>query len=359
MNQQIRFCTSFDGTRIAYATTGSGPALVRAPHWFTHLEHDWNNPAMLPWVAGLSRHFSLLRFDQRGTGLSDRDVADISFEAWVRDLECVVDAAGIERFALFGLSQGGAIATAYAARNPSRVSQLVLYGTYARGWKRRDIPQPGLEQLETLGKLIEVGWSGDDSSFRQVFTTQFMPDADAGTIQGFNRMMPLSSSARSAARIYRAFGEIDVQDDARRIACPTLVMHVRGDLRAPFEEGRRLAALIPGASFVPLESRNHLLMESDPAFAECLAAIVAFCGGTAEGGAQTAFAELTPRERQVLELVARGLDNTQVAAHLELSEKTVRNNITRIFDKLQVENRGQAIVRARDAGMGTGSAQRA
>lgn len=359
MNQQIRFCTSFDGTRIAYATTGSGPALVRAPHWFTHLEHDWNNPAMLPWVAGLSRHFSLLRFDQRGTGLSDRDAAEISFEAWVRDLECVVDAAGIERFALVGLSQGAAIATAYAARNPSRVSHLVLYGSYARGWKRRDTPQSSLEQFETLAKLVEVGWSGDDPSFRQVFTTQFMPDASSAAIQGFNRMMPLSSSAQSAARIYRAFGEIDVQDDARRIACPALVLHVRGDLRSPFDEGRRLAALIPGARFVPLESRNHLLMESEPAFGECLAAIVDFCGGTPGNATQTPFAELTPREREVLELIARGLDNAQVAAHLELSEKTVRNNITRIFDKLQVENRGQAIVRAREAGMGTGSAQRA
>lgn len=356
MNQQIRFCTSFDGTQIAYAATGHGPALVRAPHWFTHLEHDWNNPAIIPWVVGLSRHFSLLRFDQRGCGLSDREVADISLDAWVGDLEHVVDAAGLDRFALAGLSQGAAIATAYAARHPQRVSHLVLCGGYARGWNRRDLPPEDLAQFEMLMKLVEVGWGGADPSFRQIFTTQFMPDASVESIQAFNDMMPLSTSVQNALRIYRAFGEVDVQDAARRVACPALVTHVRGDRRVPFDEGRHLAALIPGAHFMPLESHNHLLLENEPAWQECLAAIVGFCGGAA-GAKDAAFPELTAREREILELIARGLDNAQVAARLELSEKTVRNNITRIFDKMQVENRSQAIVRAREAGLGVAGAK--
>ncbi len=357
MSQQIRFCTSFDGTRIAYDVTGRGPPLVRAPHWFTHLEYDWTNPAMVPWVAGLSRHFSLLRFDQRGCGLSDREVADISLEAWVRDLDRVVDAAGLERFALAGLSQGAAIATAYAARHPERVSHLVLCGGYARGWNKRNLPRDGLEQVETLMKLVELGWGGADPSFRQVFTTQFMPHASVESIHAFNDMMPLSTSAKNAVRIYRAFGEIDVQAEAQRIACPSLVLHVRGDLRVPFDEGRRLAALIPGGRFMPLESHNHLLLENEPAWRECLSAIVEFCGGASARAADGAFPELTAREREILELIARGLDNAQVAARLELSEKTVRNNITRIFDKMQVENRSQAIVRAREAGLGVGAAK--
>jgi pimeloyl-ACP methyl ester carboxylesterase/DNA-binding CsgD family transcriptional regulator len=347
MNQQVRFCTSSDGVRLAYALSGSGPRLVRAPHWFTHLEHDWNNPAMMPWSAGLSRGYSLLRFDQRGTGLSDRDVSIPSWECHVNDLECVVDAAQFERFALIGLSQGAAFAIAYAARHPERVSHLVLCGGYARGRVVRGTPSA---ETETLQQLIELGWGRDDPSFRVVFATRLMPDAGLEAIHAFNDMMPLTASAETAARIHRANGLIDVREEAARVRCPTLVLHAKGDRSTPFEEGRLTASLIPGARFVSLESRNHLMLETEPAWRDFVAALQDFYPST---GARTGGLHgLTPRENEVLELIAQGLDNAQIAARLDLSEKTVRNNITHIFDKIQVENRSQAIVRARDAGLG-------
>ena len=349
MNQQVRFCTASDGVRLAYALSGSGPPMVRAPHWFTHLEHDWSNPAMMPWSAGLSRRYSLLRFDQRGTGLSDRDAPILSWECHVSDLECVVDAAQFDRFALLGLSQGAAFAIAYAARHPERVSHLVLCGGFARGRAVRGLPSP---EIETLQQLIELGWGRDDPSFRQVFTTRFLPDAGLEAIHAFNDMMPLTASAQTAARIHRTNGLIDVCDEATRVKCPTLVFHARGDLSIPFEEGRLVASLIPGARFVSLESRNHLMMETEAAWRDFLAALDDFYPSAGAGTRSGAFAGLTARERQVLELIAQGLDNAQIAARLELSDKTVRNHITSIFAKLEVDNRARAIVLAREAGFG-------
>jgi len=351
MRQQVRFCTSFDGTRIAYGISGEGPSLVRAPHWFSHLEHDWTNPAFQPWVEDLSKRYAYLRFDQRGCGLSDRDVPGISPEAHVRDLEAVVDAAGLERFAIFGASQGAAFAIAYAARHPDRVSHLILWGGFARGWAKRDSATAA--EHETQTRLIELGWDSAEPSFRQVFATQFIPDASLETIRAFNDMMPLTSSAKNAARIFLTNGEIDVTDEARRVRCPTLVVHGTGDLRIPFEEGRRVAGLIPGAQFVSLETRNHLMTPGDPAWQQLLDAMVEFYPPAMGHGKESAgFPNLTARERDVLELIAQGLDNAQIAARLTLSEKTVRNNITHIFDKIQVENRSQAIVLARNKGLG-------
>lgn len=352
--QQVRFCTSFDGTRIAYATTGDGPPLVRAPHWFSHLEHDWTNPAFQPWVEDLSKRYAFLRFDQRGCGLSDREASEISPEAHVRDLECVVDAAGLERFAIFGASQGAAFAIAYAARHPERVSHLILYGGFVRGWKRRAAAE--IARRETQVRLIELGWGSDEPSFRQVFSMQFMPDADLETLRAFNDLMPLTSSAQTAARIFETNGEIDVQAEARRVRCPTLVAHATGDLRVPFEEGRFLAGLIPGASFTSLEGRNHITPRGDPAWPKLLAAIAEFYPPARPAGG-AAFPQLTARERDVLELMAQGLDNAQIAARLALCEKTVRNNITHVFDKIEVDTRARAIVRAREQGLGRQSRQ--
>ena len=347
MDQQVRFCTSSDGARLAYALSGTGPLLVRAPHWFTHLEHDWSNPAMMPWSAGLSRGYSLLRFDQRGTGLSDRDVPVPTWKSHIEDLASVVDAARFDRFALIGLSQGAAFAISYAAMHPERVSHLIICGGFVRGRKVRGVSD---EEMETLQRLIELGWGSNDPSFRQVFTSRFIPDAGPDAIHAFNDMMPLTASAQMAGRLHRANLYIDAREQAARVKCPTLVFHARGDLSIPFEEGRLIAGLIPGARFVTLESHNHLMLESEPAWRDFLAALDAFYPPA--GARAGSFPGLTPRETEVLELIAQGLDNAQIAARLELSEKTVRNNITHIFDKIQVENRGQAIVRARDAGLG-------
>jgi pimeloyl-ACP methyl ester carboxylesterase/DNA-binding CsgD family transcriptional regulator len=348
MQQQIRFCTSSDGVRLAYAVSGSGPPLLRAPHWITHLEHDkavWDHL-----LDALGRRFTLVRFDQRGCGLSDRNVAEISFEAWVRDVETVADAAQLERFTVLGVSQGAAIAVAYAARHPERVSHLILYGGYAQGWVNRNVTAREREKFDMLGKLIELGWSGRDTSLRQVFTMQFIPGASIEQVRAFNELMRLSAPAETALRIYHAFGAIDVRAEAPRVRCPTLVMHSTHDLRVPFEEGRTLAGLVPGARFLPLESENHLLLAEEPAVRRFLDAIDEFLPQVRAGAA--VFAALTAREHAILEHVAQGLDNAQIAARLALSEKTVRNYLVGILDKLEVETRAQAIVRAREAGLG-------
>ena len=344
MKQQIRFCRAHDGTRIAFAVTGNGSPLVRAPHWLTHLEYEWQSPIWRPWLTALTAGRSLVRMDARGCGLSDRGVETISFEAFVRDLEAVVDAAGLERFALFGHSQGGAIAMEYAVRHPERVSQLVLLGAYARGRLKRS-PQSRSESEAQL-KLVEVGWGGDDPSYRQFFSSQFMPGASLEQLRQMAELQRVSSSPTDATRILRAYYEIDVSAQVPRISCPALVLHARGDLRVPFEEGRAVAAMIPGARFVPLDSDNHILIENEPAFARLFEELRGFLGSA------PSFGGLTAREAQILEQIAQGLDNTQIAARLELSEKTVRNHITSIFDKIGVESRAQAIVMARERGLG-------
>ena len=345
MKQEIRFCRSFDGTRIAYATAGEGPPLVKAPHWLTHLEYEWQSPIWRRWIASLAQGRTLVRMDERGCGLSDRGVREFSLAHYVNDLEAVIDAAGLERFALFGHSQGGAIALEYAARHPERVSHLVLLGTYARGRLKR-LPQRR-EESEAQLKLVEVGWGGDDPSYRQFFASQFMPGATLEQLRLMSELQRMSSSPEDAVRILRSFYEIDVSESLPRISCPTLVLHARGDLRVGFEEGRSVAAAIPDARFVPLESDNHILLEHEPAFARFFAELDAFLPGK-----RASFPVLTARESEILEHIARGLDNAQIAARLALSEKTVRNHITHIFDKIGVESRAQAIVLARERGLG-------
>ncbi len=273
VNQEIRFCRSFDGTQIAYAMTGSGPPLVRAPHWLTHLEYEFKSPLWRPWIEALSRDHTLLRMDERACGLSDWDVADISFEAWVRDLEAVVDAAGLDRFALFGASQGCSIAIEYAVRHPERVSHLVILGGYVRGWMKRGLPPERMAELEAQIKLVENGWGRDDASYRQMFAMQFVPGATMEQINSLSELQRAASSPANTARIIRAFFMIDARESAPRVKCPTLLLHGRGDRRAPFEEGRIVASLIPAARLIPLETDNHILLEHEPAFREFFEAL--------------------------------------------------------------------------------------
>ena len=351
-SQQIRFCTAPDGVRLAYGTVGKGPPLVRAAHWMTHLEFDWASPVWRPWLTELSRYNTLVRYDQRGCGLSDRDVGDISFTAWLADLETVVAAAGLARFALLGASQSASLAIAYAAKHPQRVSHLVLYGGFARGRLRRASPAQA-EEADVQRGLIRLGWGRDDPAFRQFFTTQFLPDGTPEQIASFNEIQRLSASPQTAERVFDATNSIDVSELAQRVSTPTLVLHGREDKRAPFEEGRLIAARIPGARFVPLETRNHVLVEQDPAWSRFLDEIRAFLG-SGDHAAAASFPELTSREREVLELVARGLANDQIAERLGIASKTVRNQVSALFDKLGVTSRAQAIVKAREAGVGTG-----
>jgi pimeloyl-ACP methyl ester carboxylesterase len=347
MKQQIRFCKSFDGARIAYALTGEGPPLVKAPHWLTHLEYEAQSPIWRPWIEELSRTHTLVRMDARGCGLSERDV-EFSFAHYVNDLEAVIDAAGFERISLLGHSQGGAIAVEYAARHPQRVGHLALLGAYARGSLKRGLPPERLAELEAMLKLVEVAWGGDNPAYRNLFTTLFAPGATAEQASSFSELQRHSTSPETAVRILRSFTVIDVSQSARRVACPTLLLHARRDARVPFAQGVELASLIPGARFVPLDTDNHVLVAHDPAYALFFEELRAFL----PAGARRSLPGLTAREGEIVELLARGLDNAQIAARLDMSDKTVRNHITRIFDKLGVESRAQAIVRAREAGLG-------
>ncbi len=330
--------------------TGQGPPLVKAPHWLTHLEYEFQSPIWRPWIEALSADHTLLRMDERGCGLSDRDVTDFSFEAWVGDLEAVVDAAGLDRFALLGCSQGAPISIEYAARHPERVTQLVLLGSYGRGWMKRGLPPERIAELEAQLKLVETGWGREDASYRHMFAMQFAPGATMEQINSLSELQRRSASPENAVRIIRAFFNIDVQQRAPLVSSPTLLLHGRNDRRAPFEEGRLLAGLIPSARLVPLETENHILLAHEPAFERFFEELRAFV--PAPGHRAKAFDNLTTRESEILERIAQGLDNAQIAAHLEMSEKTVRNHITHIFDKLGVENRSQAIVLARQAGVG-------
>ena len=352
MNQQIRFTHGFDGTRIAYALSGEGPPLVRAPHWLTHLEYEPHSPIWKPWIEALSNTYTLLRSDLRGCGLSDWDVSDFSLDAWVSDLESVVDAAGLKQFPLLGHSQGAAIAIEYCVRHPDRVTHLVLLGSYARGALQRNPAAERVAELDALLKLIEVGWGRDDPSYRQIFSTQFAPSGSLEQINSMSEIQRRSTSPANAVRAIRSIFSIDVREAAARVRCPTLILHARGDCRAPFDEGLLLAGMIPGARLVPLESDNHILLPQEPAFRQFFDELDAFLPSPGRAAKGNPFGQLTPRETEVLERIAQGLDNAQIAAHLGLAEKTVRNNITRIFDKLGVENRPQAIVLARNSGLG-------
>lgn len=347
---QIRFCTGSDGVRLAYSVTGSGPPIVKAANFLNHLEFDWDSPVWRHWLTEISRDRTLVRYDERGCGLSDWDIPELSFDAWVSDLETVVDAVGFERFPLLGSSQGAPIAIAYAVRHPEKVSHLILHGAYARGWLKRNPTPKQCEEAETMVKLAELGWGKENPAFRQFFTTQFIPGGSAEQHLWFNELERVTTSPENAARFFRAFNQIDVTALAPRVSCPTLVLHSNGDARVPFAEGRLVASLIPGARFVPLESRNHILLAHEPAWKRWLDEVRAFLPAGPVGGA--AFTELTPRERELVEFVARGLDNAQCAAHLGLSEKTVKNHLTSIFAKLEVENRARLIVLAREAGFG-------
>jgi pimeloyl-ACP methyl ester carboxylesterase/DNA-binding CsgD family transcriptional regulator len=354
--QRLRFCTAPDGVRIAYALTGDGPPLIKAANWLSHLEFDWVSPVWRHWLLELSRDHTLIRYDERGNGLSDRYADDVGFEAWVSDLETVVDARGLDRFPLFGMSQGGAVAIAYAVRHPERVSHLILYGAFARGWRMRETTPQQKREYETLVSLMQVGWGSDNPVFRDVFANLMMPDATAEQARWFVELQHASSSPEMAVRLRQTAYNIDVVELARQVRVPTLILHGRRDAAVPVAEGKYLAELIPGARYVELDSKNHVLIETEPAWPAFLREVRSFIGT----GADTAtardkpFAHLTAREREVLELVAQGLDNTSVAGRLFISEKTVRNHVSTIFDKLGLKNRAQAIVQAREAGFGAG-----
>jgi pimeloyl-ACP methyl ester carboxylesterase len=264
LRQEIHYCRARDEVRLAYAKVGRGPPLLRAAHWLNHLEYDWKSPIWRPILHRLASENTLIRYDARGNGLSDWEVDDISFDAWVTDLETVVDDIGLKRFPLFGVSQSCSISIAYAVRHPQRVSRLILYGGFPLGASKRSLAAK--EKQKAMATLVRLEWGADNPAIRQMFGTEFFPDAPKELFDSFNELQRLVTSGECAARYLETTGEIDVMDLLPKVAVPTLVMHRRGDVRVPIEAGRQMAAGIPGARFVALEGRNHIPLEGEPAF---------------------------------------------------------------------------------------------
>ena len=277
-SQEIRFCTSEDGVRIAWASTGAGPPLVKTANWLNHVELDWDSPMWRPWLAELSRGRRLVRYDARGNGLSDWNVPELSLDAFVRDLEAVVAAAGLARYGLVGMSQGAAVAIVHAVRHPERVTRLVLYGGFARGWRVRGRPRE-VETAEAVLTLARHGWGTVQPTFRQLFTSLFFPGATPEQMAAFNELQRRTTSPENAARLGHAIGDFDVSALLGQVRVPTLVLHARHDGLIPFSEGRALAGGIPGARFVPLESANHLLVGEEPAWSRLVGELRRFLDG--------------------------------------------------------------------------------
>ena len=357
--QHVRFCASRDGTQIAFATSGNGPPLVRAAHWLSHLNLEGQCPLWGPWLSVLARRHTLVRYDGRGCGLSDRDARDFSLERCVEDLEAVIESAKLSRFVLFGATIGGITALAYAARHPERVTHLVIVGGFSVGRMARNPTPEQIEETELELKAIKLGWASDNPAFRQLFTSLFVPDATPEQARSLNDLMQIATTPNAAIKRLRPYHFVDLREIAEKVHCPTLVFHSRSDARIPFEQGRALATLIPGARFVPLESRNHWVVETEPAWQHFVAELDNFLPTIRylPGGVPCAtLNELTRRELQVLELIAQGVDNVTIGQRLGISEKTVRNHVSTVFSKLGVNSRAQAIVWARDAGFARNAA---
>ena len=355
MDHQLGFCTTPDGVRIGYATAGEGRPLVKAPTWLSHLELEKRSPVWQHWWEELARDHLLVRLDQRACGLSDWTAEDLSFHARVTDLETVVDALGLERFAVLGMAQGGAAAIEFAVRHPERVSHLILYGAYARGASKRGRPP---EEQEALATLMRLGWGQDNPAYRQIFTSRFLPEATAEQMRWFDELQRLAASPENTVKTASVSNNIDVLDRLSQIEVPTLVLHARDDALVPFEEGRQLASLIPNAQFVPLESNNHLLLETEPAWHTFLAVVRRFLwltrrtDGTRQGRVESpsqvklqgtvAYAlpdGLTQREVEVLRLIAEGKSNREIGQELVISFNTVAHHVSNILAKTGTGNR--------------------
>jgi DNA-binding SARP family transcriptional activator/pimeloyl-ACP methyl ester carboxylesterase len=278
LEQKIQFCRTPDGVRLAYATVGQGPPLVKVANWLTHLEYDWESIVWRHWLRALAQDHTLIRYDERGCGLSDGDDTELSVDVFVRDLEAVVDTLGLDRFPLFGISQGAAVAVTYAARHPERVTRLVLYGGYVLGTLKRAQDDAARKAALLLPQLAELGWGTDDVAFRQVFTARFMPEGTPEQWRAFNDLQRRTTSPAAAARFMRAFHQIDVSATAPLVQAPTLILHARDDRHPPLDQGRQLAALIPDSRFVSLDSCNHILLEHEPAWTRFREEVERFLG---------------------------------------------------------------------------------
>ena len=348
--QRIQFLRARDGAQLAWAEAGAGPTLVKASNWMTHLEYEWQNPVWRHWMHFFGSHFRFVRYDERGCGLSDREPISISVDRWISDFEDVCSvAAGPDPFTILGMSQGALACIHYAVNHPERVSRMILYGAYARGYLRRGNARAARE-YRAIVEAIRVGWGKDNPAFRQLFTSRFIPEGTPEQIAWFNELCRKTVAPEMAADLLQLRGEVDVVGLLVKIRVPTLVLHAAEDNVISVAEGRLIASSIPGAQFVELESKNHILLGREPAWTRFQEAVLDFTGVASERPDHDAFRALSPREREVLALLSEGLDNGQIGERLSISEKTVRNHVSSIYDKLGVWTRAQAVVFAREHG---------
>ena len=343
--QRIRYVRTADRVQLAWAEAGTGPVIIKAANWLTHLEYEWESPVWRHWIRFFSDHYRYIRYDERGCGMTDRNLGDLSLERWVADVEDIVAAANLsEPFTMLGISQGAAICVGYAAKHPERVSKLILYGGYARGpFRRGDRDRASFYQA--MIDLVRLEWGSDNPTFRQVFTSRFIPGGTDEQLGWYNDLCRRTLTPDVAAKLLESRAMIDVTELLAAVRAPTLVLHARGDAVVPITEGHILAGGIAGAQFVELDSMNHVLLEHEPAWKRFCDETLEFTGlrGLADNQG-AAFTSLSPREREVLMLITEGLGNAQIAERLSISEKTVRNHVSNLFDKLGVWTRAQAIV---------------
>jgi pimeloyl-ACP methyl ester carboxylesterase/DNA-binding CsgD family transcriptional regulator len=349
LRQHVRFLQTPDGTRLAWAVAGSGTPLVKASNWLTHLEFECGSPVWSHWIRFLSSHWRFIRYDERGCGMSDWRGGALSLPLWTSDLEAVIDAARPELpLALLGISQGAAACIHYATLHPERVARMVLYGGYAHGAFKRGNPSEE-SAYRAMAELARVAWASSNPVFRQVFTARFIPEGTPEQLQWFNELCVRSTSGEIAATLFEARAILDISELLSQVKVPTLVVHARDDEVVPISEGRLLASRIPGAEFVEVDSRNHILLEHEPAWTRFQEAVLSFLIPGAEADRKI-FNALSSREREVLALMADGLSNSRIAERLHIGEKTVRNHASNLFDKLGVRSRAQAIVCAHEHG---------
>jgi pimeloyl-ACP methyl ester carboxylesterase/DNA-binding CsgD family transcriptional regulator len=338
--QEVRFCRGQDGVRLAYAVHGSGPPLVVVSCWLSHLQHDWQSPVWRHFLDQLGEIATVIRYDERGFGMSDWNVDDFSIEARVSDLEAVLDAAGLDRFAMLGMSGGSAVAMAYAAAHPERVSRLILYGTVCGEPVVLSLDDQVEE--ETYRSMIRVGWAKEDADFRRVFTKRFIPDATEEQLRWFDDLQRMSTSPENAVASRIARQQVDIHNDLSEITAPTIVLQAIGDRSTTFDNAVSVSSRIPGARLVPLESRNHILLADEPAWSVFINEVSAFLEPerrTYTERTDGPTEELSPRERDVLRLAAEGRTNDEIAAALTVSARTVERHLSNTYAKLGLSGR--------------------
>jgi pimeloyl-ACP methyl ester carboxylesterase/DNA-binding CsgD family transcriptional regulator len=352
MDQRIAFVRSKDNTNIAYAQSGHGPPLVRAGTWLTHVHHDWDSPIWSHWLRFMSAQHTLVRYDPRGCGLSQSDVDRISFDDWVDDLEAVVDKLALKSFPLVGMSQGAAVAVEYAIRHPERVSQLILYAPLMTGWRGRT--DAASMQWSAMEQLVLGGWGEANMAFPAMFAHLFMPESPPETKVWYAELQRKSATKEVASRFMNVLADLSKFSRLKQVQAPTLVIQIAREQVINPQSVIGVAGEIPGSQFVSIGSSNHILVENEPGWQEFKAVFARYVPGVERQSnpvASQLLHSLSAREQEILARIAKGLSNQAIADELHISEKTVRNHITNIFEKLDVSSRAQAIVLAKESGL--------